>query len=152
MIISRNDTDPKITIATLTSHIIGHIFVSCWVVLCLCFSRQLILFNQTRFSNISRSLSLPPGSSSLRVLPPGLWSAASNPERWLPPWPPLSPAAGGWRWRRSSRTCCSPPCCWAGDPCSSCSSRRASTPTCAKAQVRQLSVITCTRNVQFHAN
>lgn len=58
--------------------------------------------------------------------------------RWLPPSPQPSPAAGGWRWRQSSRTCSSPPCYWAGDPCSSCSSLRASTPTCAKDLVSQL--------------
>ena len=52
-------------------------------------------------------------------------------EAWLQPWPRRSRAAGGWRWRRWWRTCCSRPCCWAGARCSSCSSRRASTPTCA---------------------
>lgn len=76
-----------------------------------------------------------PGSSL-----PSSSSQASNvhiltQQRWLPRWPQPSPAAGGWRWRRSLKTCFSPPCCWAGVPCSSCSNLRASTRTCVKDQV-----------------
>lgn len=57
-------------------------------------------------------------------------------QKWLLPSPQPSAAAGGWLSRQSSKTCSSLLCCWAGRPCSSCWSLRASTLTCAKHQVR----------------
>lgn len=58
--------------------------------------------------------------------------------KWLLLWPRPSPAAGGWRLQQSLRTCFSLLCFLAGRPCSSCSSRRASTLTCAKDEVSLL--------------
>lgn len=93
---------------------------------------------------VSSTLSLV--SSSRLQQPPSSSSRATEVQpfaqlRWLPRWRQPSPAAGGWRWRRSSRTCFSLPCCWAGVPCSSCSSQRASTPTSAKDRVSRFNCL-----------
>lgn len=54
---------------------------------------------------------------------------------WRPPWPLPIGAAGGWPARRCWKTSSSRQSSWAGARCSSCSSQRAFTPTCARSQV-----------------
>lgn len=63
---------------------------------------------------------------------PGLLAAP-----WRPPWPLPIGVAGGWPARPCWKTSSSRQSSWAGAHCSSCSSRRAFTPTCVLSQVRR---------------
>lgn len=96
-----------------------------WALACLQWTWTNVIAAAASLSSLqapAASLILQPGQSFAQL-------------KWLPRWQRPSPAAGGWRWRQSSRICFSLPCCWAGVPCSSCSSQRASTPTSALFQV-----------------